>query len=242
MDKAELAADCFNEALTLARAVGDRACEGSALNSLGLAYTTQGDSQRVIGCYEQKLVIDRETGDRKEECKVLGYIGNAYFTLGNTQRAFEYYDQQLVIAREIGDLNSMANISYNRALLYSQQGETSRALPFAQEAVKIFSQMGSPDVNGAKILVAQLQGDVPDDPAQAAAEAFKRAENFQDLQKMAEQHPLLKDDEYIQVLEQAIIEQVPPGLRAPFKQRLIWLKQIAGKQETGFWGRLFGKK
>lgn len=79
--------------------------------------------------------------------------------LGDARRAIGYYEQALAIAREIGDLDGVARHSFNMALLYAQQGETARALPLAQEAARIFAQIGhTPNAQRAQQLVAQLQG------------------------------------------------------------------------------------
>ncbi len=59
---------------------------------------------------------------------------------------------------------------------------------------------------------------------------------------MVEQYPFMKDDGFIQVLNQLINEQVLPEEKSYLKQRLAWLQEIAGKQQPGLFGRLFGKK
>ena len=67
----------------------------------------------------------------------------------------------LAVVRRIGDLNGVATISFTMALLYTQQEEVTRALPLAQEAARIWAQIGSPNAQQAQQLVAQLQGGGP---------------------------------------------------------------------------------
>ena len=53
--------------------------------------------------------------------------------------------------------------------------------------------------------------------------------NAMAAQAAVAQHPMLKDKQFIRVIEKAIQEQVPPENQPAFNQRLAWLKQIAGK-------------
>jgi hypothetical protein len=117
------------------------------------------------------------------------------------------------------------------ALLHAQQGDTARALPLAQEAARIYTQIGHAQyAQRARQLVAQLQGGSPApaaaDPAQAAFEAFQRAGSLQEMQAAVAQHPILKDPEFHAAIEQIIREQVPDEAKPAFEQRLAWLKQI----------------
>jgi len=132
--------------------------EGAALGNLGLAYATLGDARRAIGYYEQCLTIHREIGDRRGEGNALGNLGIAYKNLGDARRAIQYHEQALEIDREIGDIAGAAADSFNMALL-AQQGETARALPLAQEAARIYAQIGHAQyAQRARQLVAQIQG------------------------------------------------------------------------------------
>ena len=55
----------------------------------------------------------------------------------------------------------MATDSFNMALLHAQQGQVDRALPLAQEAARIYAQIGDAQyAQHAQQLVAQLQGGV----------------------------------------------------------------------------------
>ena len=99
----EKAIGYFEQALVIARGIGDRRGEGNALGNLGLAYADLGEVQKAIEYLEESLVIVREIGDRQGEGDVLASLGNAYARLGEVQKAIGYLEQALVIAREIGD-------------------------------------------------------------------------------------------------------------------------------------------
>jgi serine/threonine protein kinase len=226
------AIEYIKQYLTIAREIGDQRGEGNALGNLGSAHATLGDAHRAISYYEQQLVIAREIGDRHGEGAALGNLGTAYKNLGDARRAILCYEQRMVIAREIGDLNGIAHASFNMARLYSQQNDPARALPLAQEAAQAFARIGHTEfTRRAQELVAKLGGGEvppPPDPVQAAFEAFRRAGSPQAMQAAVAQHPLLQDARLIQVIEQAIAEQVPPEQKPAFEQRLAWLKQVTG--------------
>ena len=100
---ARRAIEFYEQALAIAREIGDRRGEGNALGNLGIAYADLGETRRAIEFYEQRLAIAREIGDRRGEGNALGNLGIAYADLGETRRAIEFYEQALAIAREIGD-------------------------------------------------------------------------------------------------------------------------------------------
>ncbi|VEP15844.1 Tetratricopeptide repeat protein (fragment) [Hyella patelloides LEGE 07179] len=111
------AIDYYQQALEIARDIGDREYEGHSLGNLGLAYGYEGHSlgslgnvysslgkyQRAIDYYQQALEIAQDIGDRGHEGRSLGNLGLAYGSLGEYQRAIDYHQQALKIARDIGD-------------------------------------------------------------------------------------------------------------------------------------------
>ena len=57
----------YEQALAIAREIGDRRGEGADLGNLGLAYADLGEPRKAIEFYEQALAIAREIGDRRGE-------------------------------------------------------------------------------------------------------------------------------------------------------------------------------
>ncbi len=87
------AIEYYEQALVIAREIGDRRGEGAALGNLGIAYADLGDARKAIEYYEQALAIAREIGDRRGEGAALGNLGIAYAALGDARKAIEYYEQ-----------------------------------------------------------------------------------------------------------------------------------------------------
>ncbi len=69
------AIEYHEQALKIAREIGDRRGEGAGLGNLGSAYSDLGEPRKAIEYYEQALKIAREIGDRRGEGNHLGNLG-----------------------------------------------------------------------------------------------------------------------------------------------------------------------
>ena len=222
------------QALAIYRTIGDRRGEGKDLFNLGSAYADLGDMGRAIGYFEQSLAIMREIGDQRGEGSALANLGSAYAALGNLPQAIINLEKARGIQGEIGDIDGVAFTSFNISLLYAGQGDPARALPLAQEAMRIWTQIGSPYSERAQQLLAELQGSnqsafYRENPVQAAFEAFQRADSLQVMQLALDEYPFMKDVQFILGVERVIKEQVLSEHKPAFEQRLAWLKQLARK-------------
>jgi tetratricopeptide (TPR) repeat protein len=63
----EKAIEQYEQALAIAREIGDRQGEGSVLGALGNAYSDLGQVEKANEQYEQALAIARELGHRQNE-------------------------------------------------------------------------------------------------------------------------------------------------------------------------------
>jgi tetratricopeptide (TPR) repeat protein len=93
----------FQQALVIAREVGNRAGEGTTLNNIGLVYQAQGRYDQALQNYQQALVVSREIGNRAGEGTTLNNIGAVYEAQGRYDQALQNFQQALVVSREIGD-------------------------------------------------------------------------------------------------------------------------------------------
>jgi tetratricopeptide (TPR) repeat protein len=130
------------EALRIAREIGDRRGEGAALGSLGNAYAVLGETRKAIEFHEQALVILREIGNRRGEGAALGNLGLAYADLGDARKAIEFYEQHLAISREIGDRRGEANALGNLGNAYFRLGDTRKAIEFYEQQLVIAREIG----------------------------------------------------------------------------------------------------
>ena len=143
------ALDCFQKELVIAREMGDRRDEGTAIGNLGIAYKNLGDALKAIEFHEQQLKIVREIGDRRGEGNALGNLGNAHYILGDARKAIEFFEQCLVLHREIGDRRGEGNALWNSALSLDKLGERAQAIARAEDALQIYETIEDP--NAAKV-------------------------------------------------------------------------------------------
>ncbi|MFN9469189.1 MAG: tetratricopeptide repeat protein [Pseudanabaena sp.] len=140
------AIDFYDQALSLARKLGDRNGEANSLNNLGNAYCSLGQYQQAIQFQQQSLGIRREIGDLNGEAASLGNLGVAYLSLGQYQQVIHLYQQSLEIHREIGDRNGEAASLGNLGVAYASLGQYQQAIQFQQQSLEIKREIG--DRNG----------------------------------------------------------------------------------------------
>jgi tetratricopeptide (TPR) repeat protein len=138
----EKAIEHYEQALVIAREIGDRRGEGADLGNLGNAYRALGQVDKASEYYEQALVIFCDIGDRRGEGNGLGNLGLAYYQLGQVEKAIEYYEQALVIAREIGDRRGEGNGLGNIGLAYRDLGQVDKAIEYNKQALVIAREIG----------------------------------------------------------------------------------------------------
>ncbi len=93
----------LQQALVIAREIGDKTLTGIALNEIGLVYNYLGQYPKALEFYQQALAIHREVNNKAEEGATLSSIGFVYGNLGQYPKALEFYQQALAILREIGN-------------------------------------------------------------------------------------------------------------------------------------------
>ena len=136
----------YDQALSLARKLGDRNGESASLGNLSSAYGSLGQYQQAIQSQQQSLQISKEIGDRKGEANSLGNLGSAYYSLGQYQQAIQFQQQSLEIRREIGDRNGEATSLLNLGSAYYSLGQYQQAIQFYQQSLEIDREIG--DRNG----------------------------------------------------------------------------------------------
>jgi tetratricopeptide (TPR) repeat protein len=93
----------YEQALAIAREIGDRRGEGSQLGNLGNAWSYLGEGSRAIDYLQQALDILRESGDRRNEGFHLANLGSIYKSLGNVEKARIFLQKALEVYNSYGD-------------------------------------------------------------------------------------------------------------------------------------------
>jgi CHAT domain-containing protein/tetratricopeptide (TPR) repeat protein len=127
----------YNEALSKARSLSDKAGEGRTLHEMGFVYQNIGQPQRALEFYHQALPLFRSARDRRGEATTLGSIGSVYDSMGQRQKALEYYNQALPLHRAVQDKAGEAARLIDIGSVYVHLGQTQKALEFYNQALPL---------------------------------------------------------------------------------------------------------
>jgi len=136
------ALDLHEHALRAARAAGDRAGEGVALEHLGGTYRRLGRYEDALEHFRQALAVRREIGDRVEEAVTLTNLGIIHGLHGHYEEAADHLQRALAMDREVGNLANEANTLSNLGNLHWLGGSYDQALYSYQQAVVICAEIG----------------------------------------------------------------------------------------------------
>jgi serine/threonine protein kinase/tetratricopeptide (TPR) repeat protein/pimeloyl-ACP methyl ester carboxylesterase len=135
------AARALVKALEVARDVGDRAAERSALRSSGLLRWHQNRSEEAISLQEQALAIDRELEDADGIMIELMNLGNLYKGLGRYEKALDLMEEAVQVREsyEGEDLAALdrrlSYVLHNIGNLYRALGDNEKAVQYIDRAV-----------------------------------------------------------------------------------------------------------
>jgi tetratricopeptide (TPR) repeat protein len=158
----------FEETLSIARAMDNRALAATILNNIGTVYQATGQPQLALQKFEEALPITREVGNRAGEATTLNSMGLVYQGTGQPQLALQKYQEALPITREVGNraLESTAH-SNIAVLLYMHYNRQQEAITSMQRAIAILVEAGLPqDGAGQKVddlqsLLQIMQSEIP---------------------------------------------------------------------------------
>lgn len=152
-----------DEAAKIARRLGDRPLETSALNALGLGYRRLADYATALSLAERALEIARRIPDPRLQAESLRNIGAVQQALGDYDKAASRYEASLALAGSIGDPSEEAKSLNNLGGLYRLRGDYPRALDYYERSLanrrKLHDQAGEGRVLGNMCLAYENLGD-----------------------------------------------------------------------------------
>jgi tetratricopeptide (TPR) repeat protein len=144
----------FGYALEASRLAGDRAAEGEALRSLGVAYLRLGRHEDAGAAHRAAIAVCRECGDRNGEAAALNNLGNVHERLGHYREAMDHYDQALALADELGARQGKAILLTNLGVVHTRLGNYAQAMRDSRRAYSTFRALG--DLGGAARTLSNL--------------------------------------------------------------------------------------
>jgi predicted ATPase len=133
----------YQEAIALAREVGDRRREGIALASLGVLNGVRGRVEEGAVALEMALGLAREDGNRCREGITLGNLATLHSNQGRMEEALRNCQEALAIHREVGNRRGEGLVLGNLGVLRFNQGRMEEALLNYREALAIHREVGN---------------------------------------------------------------------------------------------------
>jgi len=148
ISKYESAVEYLDQALNIARKIGEKQKEGIFLGNLGSIYDSLGNYQKAIMYSELALCIAREIGDKNREGTWLGNLGSIYDGLGDYQKAIEFYEQASYIAKEIGYKKWEGRWLGNLGATFYSIGDYRKTKDYYEQALSIAREIGDKKEEG----------------------------------------------------------------------------------------------
>ncbi len=136
------AEDFLQQALALARELGDRSGEARALRTLSWTLRYRVDTSLSYQYARTSLELYRDLGDRQGESEALNSLGIA---TNNYADCRTYEEQALAIARALGLRSRAVTLYNNLALIYQKLGLYLKALDYAEQSVQMAREMQARD-------------------------------------------------------------------------------------------------
>jgi CHAT domain-containing protein/tetratricopeptide (TPR) repeat protein len=129
------ARSAYEQALAIAREIGNESLQGAALSNLGLLASNEGETRKGIELQLQALELKRKAGDK--EIETLSNLAYAYRQVSENQKAIKFYQETLALARSAFDRNLEALALNQLADLSSILGDFEKSLSQYQAALAL---------------------------------------------------------------------------------------------------------
>jgi predicted ATPase len=133
----------YEEALAIARELGDRAAEAEGVYNLGYAPVYEGDFAGAVTLWEESLAMFRELDFRRGVADCLWVLGIAARLDGDVPRSRALAEESLRLHREAGDRFGVSIALYALGRTALAQGDLSTAESSLLEALDIDEEVGS---------------------------------------------------------------------------------------------------
>jgi tetratricopeptide (TPR) repeat protein len=136
-DRGTEAVDLLEDALSLARRVGERWLLGTSKLNLGLAYLCVGNTDRARAGIGEALRAYEEIGDQRFHARCLAYLGHAGLIDRDPDRAGALLRNSLTAFRDLAEPGGTAEGLVGVAAVHALQGNATRAALLAGAADRL---------------------------------------------------------------------------------------------------------
>ena len=140
-DKAETT---YQEALTIAKKLGDHQEIITIQNNLGINYYKQAEYENAMLYLQAALETEEKYGREQDISSILNSMGMVYEAWDEDEKAIGYYIRALAIDRKYGDHSKIAVRLNNLGYIYRDMEDSDKALSYLLEALEIERKIGNP--------------------------------------------------------------------------------------------------
>ena len=153
----DAALDYLEKSLKIRQEIGDRAGEGTTLNNISQIFKARGDYDAALDYLEKSLAIQQEIGDRAGMIPTLHNMAHIHQQNEDWQGAVQAFLQALQLAKETQNAEGLYHVSRDLGSLLCRVGQKQDGLALLQQALAVGEQVGFPDVDQVRQLIAQYR-------------------------------------------------------------------------------------
>jgi tetratricopeptide (TPR) repeat protein/adenylate kinase family enzyme len=140
-EKWELALDCFQKMLGIARELANLEEEVSALHHIGQTYQEWEKYEAAIPYYEQSRDLCQQLGREKEVCWQWDCLSDCYRDWKKYQQALECQQERIKIHQRLGEESEVATVYYDIGRIYQAWGKYEEAISHYQQSRDRYQQL-----------------------------------------------------------------------------------------------------
>ncbi len=125
------------EALSLARQIGDSSLLAVAYNRLGAGFWSTGELRKGLNYFEQSKAAAEAIGDTYLMARNIGNMGLIYSASGNYEAAISYYQESLIYFRELDNQERIAVTFNNTGKAYMGLGRYDSARKYLKASIDL---------------------------------------------------------------------------------------------------------
>jgi len=167
----ETALNCYEQALKISREIGDINGISISLSEMADVYVTRGDLDQALDLYNQSLDIKDKLGDIKGRSATLSAVANIRMAQNRWSDAEKLLNESLTLSKTLGDIREIAFSTVKLGQVAQSQSDLDTARQRYIEGLQAFEQLGMPEANQVRQMLASLDGDGQNEAAQSLTPA-----------------------------------------------------------------------
>ena len=132
----------YQQSLSIAKDVGNKAGQGCAYEKLGTVYYSLGNFKLAMEYCQQFLSMANDIGNKRDQGNAYNGIAHVYFSLGDFKRAMEHYQQSLSIAKDVGNKYDQEDAYTGLGCVYHSFRNLKKAMEYFQQSLSIAKDIG----------------------------------------------------------------------------------------------------